>query len=152
MTLFNLMVKAEKNMQLEKVRVVQVMPVVTGQGRNGEWRKQEIIVETTNSQYPKKVCISVWGDKINPALMQEGNILNIDFDVESREYNSRWYTDVKAWKIESVQGGAAPQGSYSQEPFSNPGNYGAPPQQPLPAEVVSNAQIEGNTMPEDLPF
>ena len=139
-------------MQLEKVRVVQVMPVVTGQGRNGEWRKQEIIVETTNSQYPKKVCVSVWGDKINPSLMQEGNILNIDFDVESREYNSRWYTDVKAWKIESVQGGGAPQGGYSQESYNNGGNYGAPPQQQPPAEVISNAQIDTSGQPEDLPF
>ena len=139
-------------MQLEKVRVVQVMPVVTGQGRNGEWRKQEIIVETTNSQYPKKVCISVWGDKINPSLMQEGNVLNIDFDVESREYNSRWYTDVKAWKIEMAQGGGgAPQGGYSQESY-NGGNYGAPPQQQPPAEVISNAQIDTSGQPEDLPF
>jgi hypothetical protein len=139
-------------MQLEKVRVVQVMPVVTGQGRNGEWRKQEIIVETTNSQYPKKVCISVWGDKINPSLMQEGNVLNIDFDVESREYNSRWYTDIKAWKMEMAQGGGAPQGGYSQESYNNGGNYNPPPQQQPPAEVISNAQIDSSSMPEDLPF
>jgi len=32
--------------------------------------------------------------------LQIGNILKIDFDIESREYNSKWYTDIKAWKIE----------------------------------------------------
>jgi hypothetical protein len=62
-------------------------------------KKQDIIVET-DGQYPKKVCISIWGDKINEGQLQIGNLLQIDFDIESREYNSKWYTDVKAWKIE----------------------------------------------------
>ena len=53
-------------------------------------------------QFPKKVCVSVWGDKINESQLQIGAQLNISFDIESREYNSRWYTDVKAWKIESA--------------------------------------------------
>lgn len=140
-------------MQLEKVRVVQVMPVVTGQGRNGEWRKQEIIVETTNSQYPKKVCISVWGDKINPSLMQEGVLLNIDFDIESREYNSRWYTDVKAWRMEPAQGGGAPQGGYTQEQgYNNGGAYQQPPANPQGGDAFVSAPIDTPTEPEDLPF
>ena len=83
-----------------KVKLVQLLPLQSGVGRNGEWKKQDIIVETTDSQYPKKICVSIWGDKINPAQLQSGNDLVIDFDVESREFNGRWYTDVKAWKIE----------------------------------------------------
>jgi hypothetical protein len=62
-------------------------------------KKQDIIVET-DGQYPKKVCISIWGDKINEGQLQIGNLLQIDFDIESREYNNKWYTDIKAWKIE----------------------------------------------------
>lgn len=42
----------------------QLLPIQTGSGKNGEWKKQDIIVET-DGQYPKKVCISIWGDKIN---------------------------------------------------------------------------------------
>lgn len=81
-------------------KLIQILPVQTGTGKTGStWKKQDIIVET-NAQYPKKICISIWGDKINPSILQEGALLNISFDVESREYNSRWYTDVKAWKIE----------------------------------------------------
>jgi len=80
-------------------KLTQLLPVQTGTGKNGEWKKQDIIVET-NGQYPKKVCISIWGDKINEAQLQIGNVLKIDFDIESREYNSKWYTDVKAWKID----------------------------------------------------
>ena len=47
-----------------KATVVQINPEINGQGRNGTWRKQEVIVET-KSQYPKKVCLSIWGDKID---------------------------------------------------------------------------------------
>lgn len=84
-----------------KAKLVQLLPLQTGTGKNGEWKKQDIIVET-EGQYPKKVCVSVWGDKINTNQLQPGKTLNISFDIESREYNGRWYTDVKAWKIDAA--------------------------------------------------
>jgi hypothetical protein len=80
-------------------KLTQLLPIQTGIGKNREWKKQDIIVET-DGQYPKKVCVSIWGDKINEGQLQIGNSLQIDFDIESREYNSKWYTDIKAWKIE----------------------------------------------------
>ena len=80
-------------------KLTQLLPIQTGSGKNGVWKKQDIIVET-DGQYPKKVCISIWGDKINEGQLQIGNLLQIDFDIESREYNSKWYTDIKAWQIE----------------------------------------------------
>lgn len=87
-------------------KLSQILPLQTGSGKNGEWKKQDIIVET-DGQYPKKVCISVWGDKINAKQLVVGNKLKIDFDIESREYNSRWYTDVKAWKVEVLGANSA---------------------------------------------
>lgn len=81
-------------------KLVQLLPLQTGAGKNGAWKKQDIIVETGGT-YPKKVCISIWGDKINETVLKVGSQLAISFDVESREYNGRWYTDVKAWKIEA---------------------------------------------------
>lgn len=84
-------------------KLVQLLPLQTGNGKNGQWKKQDIIVETEGN-YPKKVCISIWGEKINDAVLKTGSMLNISFDVESREYNGRWYTDVKAWKIEPAGG------------------------------------------------
>ncbi len=83
-------------------KLIQLLPLQTGTGANGEWRRQDIIVET-EGQYPKKVCISIWGERINDQQLQVGNTLVIDFDAESREYNGRWYTDLKAWKI-AVEG------------------------------------------------
>ncbi len=89
-------------------KLVQLLPLQTGAGKNGEWKKQDIIVET-DGQYPKKVCVSIWGDKI-PTNLQIGSSLNINFDVESREYNGRWYTDVKAWKVDLAGAGAPTSG------------------------------------------
>lgn len=97
-----------------KAKLVQLFPLQTGQGKNGTWRKQEFLVET-EGQYPKKVLFSAWGDKINENALQPGNMLNIFFDVESREYNGRWYTDLKAWKIESAGAVNPGQGSANNE-------------------------------------
>jgi hypothetical protein len=83
-------------------KVIQVLPLQTGTSKNGDWKKQDIIVETTD-QYPKKVCVSIWGDKINNTQLSIGSMLNIAFNLESREYNGRWYTVVKAWKIDVVE-------------------------------------------------
>lgn len=85
-------------MQLS-AKLIQILPLQSGTGKNGEWKKQDIIVETSD-KYPKKICISFRGDKIPSQPMMLGENLLIDFDIESREYNGRWYTDVKAWKIQ----------------------------------------------------
>lgn len=103
------------------VKLLEVLPLQTGNGKNGTWKKQDIIVETTGSQYPKKVCVSIWGDKISESQLVTGSLFNISFDVESREFNGKWYTDVKAWKIEPANG-SAPNNSeihYEPDPFQD---------------------------------
>ena len=99
-------------------KLLQVLPLQTGTGKNGQWKKQDIIVET-EGQYPKKVCVSIWGDKIKEEQLKVGSQLNISFDIESREYNGRWYTDVKAWKVETGTG--APAGENAGEPYFDEG-------------------------------
>ena len=82
-------------------KIIQLLPLQTGIGKNGEWKKQDVIVET-DGQYPKKICLSVWGDKIKEEILQVGSNLQFSLEIESREYNGKWYTDVKAWKVEGV--------------------------------------------------
>lgn len=105
-------------------KLIQVLPVQTGNGKNGQWKKQDIVVETTESQYPKKICVSVWGDKISESQLVIGSLLTISFDVESREFNGKWYTDVKAWKVESANGASGASKSsqemhYEPDPYAN---------------------------------
>lgn len=79
--------------------VVRVLEEQSGTGRNGPWRKQEFILET-QGDYPKQICVVQWGDNIDKFDVSEGETLTAHVDIQSREYEGRWYTDVKAWKIE----------------------------------------------------
>ncbi len=97
-------------------KIVQILPKQTGEGKNGTWEKQDYILET-QAQYPKKVCFSVWGVKISQYNIQMGEFVSLGVDVESREYNGRWYTDLKAWKVDRP--GAAPMGSNTGTSPSN---------------------------------
>ena len=91
-------------MQL-RAKLIEILPAQTGEGKNGPWKKNTIIVETED-RYPKKVCVTYWGDdKANENDLQIGNILDVNFDLESREFNGKWYTDVRAWKVERAASG-----------------------------------------------
>lgn len=78
--------------------IVALLPLQTGQGKNGVWKKQEFIMETPG-QFPKKVCLSLWGEKVDENRISVGDKITASINIESREYNGRWYTDVRAWKI-----------------------------------------------------
>lgn len=85
-------------------KVVIVLPEQTGQGKNGVWTKQDFVIKT-NDQYPKTVLFSAWGDLSDIAgNLQEGEEITVSFNPESREYNGKYYTDLKAWKIEQNHG------------------------------------------------
>lgn len=101
-------------------KLVQVLPPVTGMGKNGEWKKQNIILET-DGMYPKKVCVTVWGDKISDSVLKENTMVTVSFDAESREYNGNWYTDLRAWRIEPAgEGMSAPAAGQAQGAAATP--------------------------------
>lgn len=117
-------------------KIVQLLPEQSGQGKNGTWRKQEFIIET-NDQYPKKVCVSVWGDKIDQFPIVENKEVTASINIESREYNGRWYTDVRVWRLS--------EGSAAQASTPQSGGAAVPP----PAEEDSLVSEEDT---DDLPF
>lgn len=111
-------------------KVIKVLDEESGTGRNGTWRKQSFVLETAG-EYPKQVCILQWGDNIDKFGVAEGETLTAHIDIQSREYNGRWYTDVKAWKI-ARQGGK--QGA-------SPADDGAPwPDEP-PADLEEDEAL-----------
>ncbi len=69
-------------------KLIQLLPLHTGTGKNGEWKKQDIILET-DGEYPKKVCVSIWGEKINESQLVVGNTLIMDLNIESREFSGK---------------------------------------------------------------
>jgi len=89
--------------------VIELLEEQSGEGRNGPWRKRDFILET-EGPYPKQVCITQWGDDIEAFDLREGDRLTAHIDLRSREYQGRWYTDVRAWKVEKGEGDEGPAG------------------------------------------
>lgn len=86
-------------------KIIVVQPLQTGEGKNGAWKKQDYVIEyDQSSQYPRKMMFNLWGDKIDQFNIQEGQSLRISFDIDCREYNGRWYNDIRAWKVEADDG------------------------------------------------
>ena len=126
--------------------LVKVLSEVTGQGKNGAWVKQDFVLETED-QYPKKACFTAWGDKsADLKTFSLGEKLKIQFSVESREYNERWYTDLRAIRIDAM-GGGSPS---SSTPAASQG-FAPTPAAPRPAPPVADLPSfsEGD---QDLPF
>ena len=115
-------------------KVISLLPLQKGTGKNGEWKKQDFILET-QSQYPKKVCISLWGPKIDQYNIKSGDTISAKIEVESREFNGKWYTDVKAYQINS-----------SSSDASDGGNYYPEDTQSRPIDASTDTSVE------DLPF
>ena len=126
-------------------KLIQKLPLQSGVGKTGtNWQKQEFVIETVET-YPKKICANLWGDKVD--VLQSINIgdqVIMSFHVESREYNGKWYTDVKAWKLETAV--ATPQGAPQQASNAAP-TY--PTANELPSEFEGTFVDEGQ---DDLPF
>lgn len=82
-------------------KIIQVLPLQSGVGKASgkEWKKQDYILETIDS-FPKKICFNLWGDAIDRAQLQVGEEVTVQIDIESREFNGRWYTDVKGWRVD----------------------------------------------------
>ena len=97
--------------------VTNVLQEETGTGRNGTWRKRAFILKIAG-EYPKDVCVIQWGDSIDKFPVESGETITAHIDIQSREYNSRWYTDVKAWKIERKDGGGTKSPVDDEPPLS----------------------------------
>ena len=118
-------------------KIIAVLPERGGISKTGnEWKTQEYVIET-HEQFPKKVCFNVFGaDKIAQFNIQAGDELTVSFDINAREYNGRWYNDIRAWRVER---GAAPANMPSD----------------IPAIDAPKAKIEDfgtDNNPDDLPF
>lgn len=121
-----------------KCKLLSKLPVQSGSSARGPWCKQDFVVETIET-YPRKICMNVWGnDKVAELEgYNAGEVLAVSVNIESREFNGRWYTDVRAWKIQRETNdatagypGAAAEGfggasaTVSADPFIGAGSDG----------------------------
>ena len=92
-----------------KGKILQVLPELKGTSTRGEWKKQDFIIETSEDQFPKKICFTLFNDKTSSLESIKPNMeVEVSFSVESREYNEKWYSNVNAFRIERVQEDGTP--------------------------------------------
>lgn len=138
-------------------RIIQVLPLQSGVSKASgkDWKKQEYILETFDAQYPRKICFNLWGDNVDRVALQVGEDVTVQVDIESREFNGRWYTDVKAWRVDRglvSLGNAIATPATSQPPtgFAQP----TPPSpfNPLAGTPTVQADAASFGAADDLPF
>ena len=80
-------------------KIIVVLPERSGVSQRGnQWRSISYVLET-QEQYPKKLAFDVTNDKIDQLNIQLGEILTVQFDINAREYNGRWFNSVNAWNV-----------------------------------------------------
>ena len=121
-----------------KGKIIHVLPLQEGVSKAGNaWKKQEYVLETYD-QYPRKVCFDLFGDKADQYRAAIGDDVVLSFDIESREYNGRWFTSIRGWKLEKATADAP-----------------VPPMNEMPPVAVATdippfpAAVDNN---DDLPF
>ncbi len=117
-------------------KIVQILEPLSGTSARGEWKRQDFIIETQD-QYPKKVCLANWNNKVDLEQMGVGSQVTASINIESREYNGRWYTDVKVWKMEFA-------GQNQGQPLQNNAENSMPP-----PPVAPSIEESGD---DDMPF
>lgn len=120
-------------------QITAILPETRGVGQRGEWVSQDFVLKTDDN-YPKNICFTILGaDKIKEANIKIGDVVSIGVNIESREFNGRWYTSIKAWSVKrKFEAQAAKQAPPAPTPQ---------PSQPTQTQTSSSAD---NT--DDLPF
>jgi len=129
-------------------KIIQVLPEQGGVSKTSgkEWKLQAYVLET-QEQFPKKVHFEVFGeDRIKANPCQLDDVVTVSFDIESREFNGRWYTSIRAWKIQQGVVEAAP--AVQAVPAAQPVQAVAAPQ----ANVASFDAAAGMDETSELPF
>jgi hypothetical protein len=139
-------------------KIIQVLPLQEGIGRNGNpWKLQGYVLETLD-QYPRKVHFEVFGeDRIKQNPCEIDQLVTVSFDIESREFNGRWYTSIRAWRIQqgdttqAAQPAVAPAAPAqpAAQPAVNPQTQTAMPVDAAPVDPFDASAGEGTS---DLPF
>jgi len=137
-------------------KIIQVLPAQEGVGRNGNpWKVQPYVLETLD-QYPRKVHFEVFGEdriKQNPCELDQ--LVTVSFDIESREFNGRWYTSIRAWRIQQGDvtqptAGAQPAAQAAPAAAAAPAQPAAAGQEP--AANVDPFDASAGEGTSDLPF
>ena len=128
-------------------KVVRLGNLTEGTSARGPWRKQELIIET-EEQYPRTVCLICWTNQIDEIQkFAPGQTIKAQIEISSREFNGKWYTDVRVWRFDPVGVTAAPAAAPAQ-PVQQPMMHQTPPA----AAPAQDFYPPAEDSVDDLPF
>ena len=127
-------------------KVVRLGTLTEGTSARGPWRKQELIIET-EEQYPRTVCLICWTNQIDEIQkFAPGQTIKAQIEISSREFNGKWYTDVRVWRFDPV--GATTATVAPAQPVQQPSMHQTPPA----AQPTSEYYPPAEDSVDDLPF
>ena len=133
-------------------KIIAVLPAQGGvsQRTGNPWKSQDYVIET-HDQYPKRCCFRVFGEeKINQFNIQLGEEMTVSFDIDSHEYQGRWFNDVRAWAVNrNIQAPGAVPGAGVAPAAPIPG---VAPAAPAEAPFPPQQPVAGGGSADDLPF
>lgn len=98
-------------------KLFQILAPLTGQGKNGPWKKCDFVIDIPGERFPKKICFTAWGELVDQIQgMQMGSDIKVSFDLSAREYNGKWYSDVKAWRVSAQAASTSGANPYNDVP------------------------------------
>ena len=88
-------------------KLVKALDVESGTSKAGkEWKKQSFLLDT-GAQYNPEICFQLFGDDKIEILNHhnEGDQVEVSFNLSSKEFNGRYFHNIDAWRIESLSDG-----------------------------------------------
>jgi len=106
-----------------KGEIIHIGEVQEGTSKQGNpWKKVVVVVKQNDAEYPQTAAFTVFGsDDVDNFLnyRKVGDTVDVSYNIESREYNDRWYTDLRAWKVwgeSRATQNSAPESEEFEEP------------------------------------
>jgi hypothetical protein len=131
-------------------KVIAALPERSGVSARGEWKSQEFVIEYQEGQYPRHMAFSVFGaDRLQRYNIQVGQTVLVAFDIDAREWNGRWFTDIRAFDVRQVDPNAAPIAQSQAAPIQA---SVAPAADANPAAPFPPQQEAAGESADDLPF
>lgn len=107
--------------------VYKIMPVTKGTSARGEWQRQDVVFDYNDgSSFTRKISVTFFNRPDDVAKLREDSAYHVSVNVESREYNGRWYTDIRAWRLQPKQAEAPAAAPIPDLPPIAAPSYAAP--------------------------
>ena len=111
-------------------KLIVKLELQSGTSARGDWKKQGFVLQT-EEQYPKTIAFEAWGERVDDLSSASlGSMLKVSFEPESREWQGKYFTQLRAYKIANLSGASQPEPAHQ------------------PAQVASNPAM----VDDDLPF